>query len=101
MNRIRVAGAKEIHVRISSPPTDYPCYYGIDTPTRKELIASSHSVDDIRRYITADSLNYINSKDLAKAINCNRSFCDACFTGNYPITFPGIEGPQLEQPRLF
>ncbi len=98
---IRAAGAKEIHVRISSPPTDYPCYYGIDTPTRKELIASSHSIDDIRRYITADSLNYIHSKDLAKAVNCNRSFCDACFTGNYPITFPGIEGPQLEQPRLF
>jgi len=98
---IRAAGAKEIHVRISSPPTDFPCYYGIDTPTRKELIASSHTIDDIRRYITADSLSYISSGDLAQAINSKRSFCDACFTGNYPITFPGIEGPGTVQPRLF
>ncbi len=98
---IRAAGAKEIHVRISSPPTDYPCYYGIDTPTRKELIASSHSIDDIRRYITADSLGYINSKALTEVVNCQHSFCDACFTGNYPITFPGIEGSQPQQPRLF
>ena len=98
---IRAAGAKEIHVRISSPPTDFPCYYGIDTPTRKELIASSHTVDDIRRYITADSLGYINSKALTEVVNCQHSFCDACFTGNYPITFPGIEGPQPKQPTLF
>ncbi|MEA3347757.1 MAG: amidophosphoribosyltransferase [Pseudomonadota bacterium] len=98
---IRAAGAKEIHVRISSPPTDYPCYYGIDTPTRKELIASSHSVEDIRRYITADSLGYIDSKALTEVVNCQHSFCDACFTGNYPITFPGIEGAQPQQPRLF
>ena len=98
---IRAAGAKEIHVRISSPPTDYPCYYGIDTPTRKELIASSHSVDDIRRYITADTLGYIDSNALTEVVNCQHSFCDACFTGNYPITFPGIEGPQPLQPTLF
>ena len=98
---IRVAGAKEIHVRISSPPTDYPCYYGINTPTRRELIASSHTVDDIRRYITADSLSYISSEDIAQAVNSERSFCDACFTGNYPITFPGIEGPHEGPPTLF
>ncbi|MBN2706423.1 MAG: amidophosphoribosyltransferase [Deltaproteobacteria bacterium] len=98
---IRAAGAREIHVRISSPPTDYPCYYGIDTPTRKELIASSHTVDDIRRYITADSLGYISSSSLTEVVNCQHCFCDACFTGKYPITFPGIEGPRLLQPRLF
>jgi len=98
---IRAAGAKEIHVRISSPPTNFPCYYGIDTPTRKELIASSHSVDDIRRYITADSLGYIDSKSLTQVVNCEHSFCDACFTGKYPITFPGIEGAQPRQPTLF
>ena len=98
---IRAAGAKEIHVRISSPPTDFPCYYGIDTPTRTELIASSHSIDDIRRYITADTLGYIDSKALTEAVNCQHSFCDACFTGNYPITFPGIEGAQPRQPTLF
>ncbi|MBN2809657.1 MAG: amidophosphoribosyltransferase [Deltaproteobacteria bacterium] len=98
---IRAAGAKEIHVRISSPPTDFPCYYGIDTPTRSELIASSHSVDDIRRYITADSLGYIDSKTLTAVVNCEHSFCDACFTGKYPITFPGIDGSPPRQPTLF
>jgi len=98
---IRAAGAKEIHVRISSPPTDFPCYYGIDTPTRLELIASSHSVDDIRRYITADSLGYISAKDLNEAVDANHSFCDACFTGKYPIRFPGIESGQPRQPTLF
>ena len=98
---IRAAGAKEIHVRISSPPTDFPCYYGIDTPTRLELIASSHSVDDIRRYITADSLGYISAKALNEAVDANHSFCDACFTGKYPIRFPGIESGQPRQPTLF
>ncbi|MEA1923751.1 MAG: amidophosphoribosyltransferase [Pseudomonadota bacterium] len=98
---IRAAGAKEIHVRISSPPTDYPCYYGIDTPTRQELIASSHSIDDIRRYITADTLGYVDSKALTEVVNCQHSFCDACFTGNYPIKFPGIEGAQPRQRTLF
>ncbi len=98
---IRAAGAKEIHVRISSPPTDFPCYYGIDTPTRKELIASSHTIDDIRRYITADTLGYIDSTSLTEVVNCEHSFCDACFTGKYPITFPGIEGAQPRQPTLF
>ena len=98
---IRTAGATEIHVRISSPPTDFPCYYGIDTPTRNELIASNHTIDDIRRYITADSLGYIDSKTLTEVVNCRHSFCDACFTGNYPITFPGIEGAQPRQPTLF
>ncbi|MCD6293185.1 MAG: amidophosphoribosyltransferase [Deltaproteobacteria bacterium] len=98
---IRTAGAKEIHVCISSPPTDYPCYYGIDTPTRQELIASSHSIDDIRRYITADTLGYIDSKTLTDVVNTQHSFCDACFTGNYPIKFPGIEGGQPRQPTLF
>jgi amidophosphoribosyltransferase len=98
---IQAAGAKEIHVRISSPPTDYPCYYGINTPTRQELIASSHSIDDIRRYITADTLGYIDSSALTEVVNCQHSFCDACFTGNYPIKFPGIEGAQPRQPTLF
>lgn len=96
---IRAAGAREVHVRISSPPTDYPCYYGIDTPTRNELIASSHTVEDIRKYITADSLGYISSSGLKQAIGSQDCFCDACFTGNYPITFPAIE--QTNQPALF
>ena len=96
---IRAAGAREVHVRISSPPTDYPCYYGIDTPTRKELIASSHTVDDIRKYITADSLGYISTDGLKEVIGGQDCFCDACFTGRYPISFPAIE--QIQQPALF
>ncbi|MBW1645329.1 MAG: amidophosphoribosyltransferase [Deltaproteobacteria bacterium] len=96
---IRAAGAREVHVRISSPPTDYPCYYGIDTPTRKELIASSHTVEDIRRYITADSLGYISIAGLKQVVNCRECFCDACFSGRYPISFPGLEQPA--QPSLF
>ena len=96
---IRAAGAREVHVRISSPPTDFPCYYGIDTPSRNELIASSHTVEDIRKYITADSLGYISSNGLKQAIGGHDCFCDACFTGNYPITFPAIE--QANQPALF
>jgi len=84
---VRDAGAKEVHVRISSPPTAFPCFYGIDTPTRKELIASSHNVAEINKYITSDSLGYISFDGLRKAAGESSSFCDACFTGDYPIPF--------------
>src|SRR5512135_868876 len=63
---VRNAGAKEVHVLISSPPTSYPCYYGIDTPNRKELISSSHTIEEINRYITADSLGYLSEEGLMK-----------------------------------
>lgn len=94
---IREAGAREVHMRISSPPTAYPCYYGIDTPTKKELIASSHTVEEIGSYITADSLRYLSREGLYKAVSgAGAHFCDACFTGDYPVEFP-LEGkePQL------
>jgi amidophosphoribosyltransferase len=85
---IRSAGAAEVHLRISSPPTAWPCYYGIDTPTRQELIASSHSVEEIARYVTADSLGYLALESLYAALGEPRaSFCDACFTGEYLIDF--------------
>jgi amidophosphoribosyltransferase len=85
---IRDAGAREIHMRISSPPTTSPCYYGIDTPNRSELIASSHAVDEIRRYITADSLAYLSEEGMYAFLGGRRSgFCDACFTGRYPVPF--------------
>ncbi|GFE58535.1 amidophosphoribosyltransferase [Geobacter sp. AOG1] len=94
---VRNAGASEVHVLISSPPTSYPCYYGIDTPNRKELISSSHTVDEIRRYITADSLGYLTPAGLAQAVGTeNTSYCRACFTGDYPIKFPQLRPePQL------
>ncbi len=91
---IRNAGAKEIHLRISSPPTSYPCFYGIDTPSRKELISASHSIEEITRYVTADSLNYLNLDGLHAALkqfgDHKLDFCDACFSGDYPVKFPRL-----------
>jgi len=81
---LRDVGAREVHLRISSPPTRWPCFYGIDTPSRGELIASSHSVDEIARYITADSLGYISLAGLHRAVG-GGGYCDACFSGAYPV----------------
>jgi len=94
---IRDCGAREIHMRISSPPTTYPCFYGIDTPTRKELIASSHSVDEICKYITADSLRYLSIEDMLEAVpDREKGFCMACFTGDYSIRFSEAKKDQLQ-----
>jgi amidophosphoribosyltransferase len=85
---LRDAGAKEVHMRISSPATIGPCYYGIDTPTRAELIAASNSVEEIRRFIEADTLAYLSREGMYAHFNGgNEGFCDACFSGNYPIHF--------------
>jgi amidophosphoribosyltransferase len=85
---LRDAGATEVHLRISSPPTISPCYYGIDTPTRSELIASSSSVEDIRHFIEADSLAYLSREGMYTGFNDEKKgFCDACFSGNYPVHF--------------
>lgn len=92
---IRNAGAAEIHMRISAPPTAYPCYYGIDTPTRQELIASTHSIEEIRKYITADSLGYISMDGLQKVVPQRMNYCAACFDGGYPVPFPGEMKLQL------
>ena len=86
---IRAAGASEVHLRISSPPTGWPCYYGIDTPTRQELIAATHGPDEIATYVTADSLGYLSLEGLYAALGDSRSgYCDACFSGEYLIQFP-------------
>ncbi len=86
---IRAAGASEVHVRISSPPTAWPCYYGIDTPTRQELIASTHSVEEIATYVTADTLGYLSPDGLYAALGEDRKgFCDACLSGEYLLEFP-------------
>ena len=85
-----------MHVRISSPPTCYPCYFGIDTPTRAELIAASQGVEDICSFLTADSLGYISHQGLQKATDYGPYvYCDACFTGNYPMGGEPTEGVQL------
>jgi amidophosphoribosyltransferase len=86
---IRAAGASEVHLRISSPPTAWPCYYGIDTPSRQELVASTHSITEIATYVTADTLGYLSLDGLYASMGEERSgFCDACFSGEYLIHFP-------------
>lgn len=98
---LRAAGAKAVHMRISSPPTTGPCYYGVDTPTRSELIASEQSVERIREFITADSLGFLSEKGLYafRANASDEGFCDACFSGRYPI--PTTEAAQERQLVLF
>ena len=86
VNLLREAGATEVHVRVSSPPVKYSCYFGIDTPERENLIASTHSLDEIRDLICADSVGYISREGLLstfKGAGCE--FCTGCFTGNYPV----------------
>jgi amidophosphoribosyltransferase len=94
---IRNAGAKEVHVRISAPPTRSPCHYGIDTPTKAELIASANPVDEICRYVMADSLGYLSVEGMhAVVASARNSYCDACFTGNYPVDISeDARSPQL------
>lgn len=95
VSMLRRAGAREVHMRISSPPTCYPCFYGIDTPTRGELIASSHSIDEIARYLGTDTLRYLSMEGLLKAVG-GGDYCKACFDGNYPVPFEGSEeGDQM------
>ena len=85
----RHAGAKEVHVRISSPPIKNPCFFGIDTPVKSELIASSHTVKEIQKYITANSLSYLSLEGLRTCVDWNPDqFCYACFTGDYPAPLP-------------
>ena len=81
------AGAREVHLRISSPPTTGPCYYGIDTPLKSELIASNHSLEEIRQYIEADSLAYLSHEGLLRAVGdaAGERHCTACFSGRYPV----------------
>lgn len=92
INLIRQAGAREVHLRIASPPTTGPCYYGVDTPQKNELIASQNSLEDIRKYIGADSLAYLSEQGMWAAVNGGpETFCAACFNGDYPTSLKGVE----------
>jgi amidophosphoribosyltransferase len=89
---MREAGAKEVHMRISCPPTISPCYYGVDTPTKEELIASSNSPEQICKYLGADSLGYLSLAGLRKAVNDDKGeFCTSCYTGVYPTDLVQLE----------
>ena len=95
---LRQAGAREIHMRISSPPTTNPCYYGIDTPDKHELIASRYSIEEIASYIGVDSLAYLSIEGLYRAVESTPGkFCDACFSGSYPAGTPVQIKPKRQQ----
>jgi amidophosphoribosyltransferase len=94
---VRAAGAKEVHVRISCPPTISPCFYGIDTPSRSDLIAATHTLDEIRTFLEADSVAYLSLEGLLTAIGDGRqSYCRSCYTGQYPVEFPRDERTYLQ-----
>jgi len=101
VNMVRNAGAREVHMRISSPPTIGSCFYGVDTPTPEELIASSNSVDAIRDFITADSLGFLSERGMYSFLQPGQrnGFCAACFTGRYPV--PVTDQGRTHQLRLF
>jgi amidophosphoribosyltransferase len=98
---IRAAGAKEIHMRITAPPIIAPCYYGIDIPTRHELIASTKSVEEIRKFIGADSLGYLSLEAVLRAVEDNKKYCSACFTNNYPTNVTLDPAAYEKQRSLF
>jgi amidophosphoribosyltransferase len=94
---VRDAGAAEIHVRISAPPTRHSCHYGIDTPTERELIAFSNDVEEIRRFVGADSLAYLSVDGLLSAVRGDRdSYCTACWTGDYRVPISVEDRRQAE-----
>ncbi|MFB3855413.1 MAG: amidophosphoribosyltransferase [Vicinamibacterales bacterium] len=86
---LKAAGAREVHVRISCPPTISPCFYGVDTPQKSELIAANKTIDEIREFIEADSLRYLSLEGLLASVNSNRdAYCTSCYTGRYPVPVP-------------
>lgn len=88
VNNLKEAGAKEVHVLVSCPPHMHPCVYGIDFPDRSKLMAANHSLEEIRRYLNADSVHYLSQDGLVRATGLPReSFCMACYDGNYPVSF--------------
>ena len=94
---VRAAGAKEVHVRISCPPTISPCFYGVDTPRRSELIAATHTLEEIREFLEADSVAYLSLEGLMSAVGSERSsYCSSCYTGDYPVEFPRDEATYLQ-----
>jgi amidophosphoribosyltransferase len=94
---VRAAGAREVHVRISCPPTISPCFYGVDTPRRSELIAATHTLDEITRYLQADSVAYLSLEGLMTAVgNGGNHYCRSCYTGQYPVDFPRDEKTYLQ-----
>ena len=94
---VKAAGASEVHLRISCPPTISPCFYGVDTPSRAELIAATHTIEEIRKYVGADSIAYLSLEGLRAAVGAGQhSYCTSCYTGVYPVAFPRDEHAYLQ-----
>jgi len=94
---VRASGAREVHVRISCPPTISPCFYGVDTPRRSELIAATHTLDEIQQYLDADSVAYLSLDGMMTAVGEGRQgYCSSCYTGVYPVAFPRHEKSYLQ-----
>jgi amidophosphoribosyltransferase len=94
---VRAAGAREVHVRISCPPTISPCFYGVDTPSKRDLIAATHTIDEITQYLDADSVGYLSLEGLLTSVGQGRgSYCTSCYTGVYPVAFPRDEASYLQ-----
>lgn len=94
---VKAAGAREVHLRISCPPTISPCFYGVDTPSKSELIAATHSLDEIRKYVEADTLAYLSLAGLRSAVGSQQNdYCTSCYTGIYPVAFPRNEQAYLQ-----
>jgi len=94
---VRSAGAREVHMRISCPPTISPCFYGVDTPRRSELIAATHTLEEIRKYLNADSVAYLSLDGLTGAVRGGQhNYCTSCYTGVYPVAFPRDEEAYLQ-----
>jgi len=95
IEELRRAGAREIHMRISCPPIVSPCFYGIDFPSKKELIAANKSVKEIGQFIKVDSLEYLSLKGMLSVVKGSKDFCHACFTGEYPVEIPKNQSKYL------
>jgi amidophosphoribosyltransferase len=94
---VRAAGAKEVHVRISCPPTISPCFYGVDTPRKAELIAATHTIEEIRTFLEADSVAYLSLEGLLSTVGTQHgSYCRSCYTGEYPVQVPRDEASYLQ-----
>lgn len=94
---VRSAGAREVHMRISCPPTISPCFYGVDTPRRSELIAATHTLEEIRKYLDADSVAYLSLDGLTGSVRDGKAkYCTSCYTGVYPVAFPRDESAYLQ-----
>jgi amidophosphoribosyltransferase len=99
---VRSAGAREVHLRISCPPTISPCYYGVDTPDKRELIAANSTVEEIRRFVEADTLGYLPLEALRQSVgDKNHEYCYACYTGVYPTELVHIEDLLASKPKRF